>query len=94
MKVFLGLGFKLSQTAKADISAIPEGPGIFTVNSPHPDGTLILDKGTVYLISQNQRLPFPSEAVFKSWGYDFKNLVKANSFDLNLAVGDVIQMKP
>ena len=93
MKVFSGLGYKMNQVDKVDTSTIPEGPGIFISTTNHPNGSLIVSKGTVYLILNNQLDAFPSKQVFDSYGYSFKYLAKANSYDLGLPVGDVVQGK-
>ena len=93
MKVFLGLGYNLSQVVASDTSNIPEGLGILTAKRPHSIGSIVIDQGTVYLLAGTTRNPFPSEAVFKSWGFSFNHIVTANSFDLALPVGSVLGMK-
>lgn len=42
------------------------------------DGTLVVDGGTHYIISDGQKLPFASLDALKRWGYDPSNLVAAN----------------
>ncbi|MEJ0021441.1 MAG: 6-bladed beta-propeller [Candidatus Doudnabacteria bacterium] len=92
MAVFTALGYKLSNVIRADTSAIPEGESILSSNIRHPVGALILNQGTVYLLGTDLRYGFPSEAVFYSYGYQFKDVLPANSLDLLLPQGPIVQM--
>ncbi|MEJ0021442.1 MAG: 6-bladed beta-propeller [Candidatus Doudnabacteria bacterium] len=92
MAVFTALGYKLSNVIRADTSAIPEGESILSSNIRHPVGALILNQGTVYLLGTDLRYGFPSEVVFYSYGYQFKDVLPANSLDLLLPQGPIVQM--
>ncbi len=60
----------------------------------HPRATLVVDSsGTVYFLGAVVRYPFPSAAVFLSWGNKFSDIVPVNSADLAMPVGPVAQMK-
>jgi hypothetical protein len=43
----------------------------------HPNGTLIkaIDANTVYLIKNGQKCPFPSESIFKAYGYGWHEII-------------------
>ncbi len=56
--------------------------------SVHPDGTLVLDGQTVYLIQDGQRLGFRDEAEYKSHGYNFDQVVSASDADKALPSSD------
>jgi len=92
-KAFSGLGYNLNNAIQADTSNILEAGVITSANQRHTRGVLILDKGAVYYLGQDLRYPFPSEEVFRSWDNDFKDVVKANSFDLALTLGPVAEIK-
>lgn len=62
----------------------------------HPNGTLILDGSTVYLIKDRQRFGFRDPEEYRSYGYNFDQVVLANLFDRSrLPVSeDVIKAMP
>ncbi|HEX5429895.1 MAG TPA: MBG domain-containing protein [Patescibacteria group bacterium] len=62
----------------------PSGQVLGTSISVHPNGTLILDGQTVYLMKDNQRYGFRDPIEFQSYGYNFSQVVPANSADLQL----------
>ncbi len=57
---------------------------LITSTGNHPDGTLILDGSTVYLIKSGSRTAFRDEAEYKSYGYNFTQAVNASSQDKDL----------
>lgn len=79
--VFLGLGYKWSNVIVGDTSFVSTLPPINSTAQAHLQGTLINDKGTVYLIAPEGKIGIPSIDVFKSWGYSFSKAVLANAFD-------------
>jgi hypothetical protein len=67
------------------------GGGGGSSSSPtHPNGTLILDGQTVYLVKDGKRFGFRDPNEFQSYGYRFSQLVPANSADMKLAMSDTI----
>jgi hypothetical protein len=61
----------------------------------HPWGSVVVDPtGTVFFLGTDLRYPFPSPEVFFSWGHKFSDVVVANSADLSMPVGPVVQKKP
>lgn len=54
------------------------------------DGYLIVDQGTVYLVTAGFRRPFRSPEVFFSHGYKFSDASPAGAADLALPVGPVM----
>ncbi|MDP4001189.1 MAG: prolyl oligopeptidase family serine peptidase, partial [bacterium] len=52
----------------------PQTFSIVPASTPVVDGNLILDKGTVYVVSFGAKRPFVSLAVFLELGYDQKNI--------------------
>ncbi|MBX4187133.1 MAG: hypothetical protein KW802_02665 [Candidatus Doudnabacteria bacterium] len=91
--VFLTLGYKFSNVILAMISSILEGNGIFTAQQRHPRGSVVNDHGTIYYLGKDLRYPFPSGEVFFSWGHAFKDVLPANSYDLAMPVGEIVQTK-
>ncbi|MEO8065913.1 MAG: hypothetical protein ABI643_03640 [Candidatus Doudnabacteria bacterium] len=87
-QAFLGLGFKFKNMIKLDLTDYTTGQLITTSQAPHPEGSLILDKTTVYLVLGGKKLPFSSSEVFKSFNFSFAHLVPANSFDSTLQIGE------
>ncbi len=64
------------------------------MTTAHAPGTNIkTTDGTVFLITRdNQRRPYSSLAIFRSFGFNARNpIVEANSFDLALPIGDPIR---
>lgn len=51
----------------------------------HPNGTLIIDGQTIYLIKDGKRWGFRNAAEYNSYGYKFSQAVQANKADLALA---------
>lgn len=50
----------------------------------HPNGTLVLDGKTIYLIKNGQRYGFRDPAEYQTYGYKFSQTVAANAQDLAL----------
>jgi hypothetical protein len=92
MDVFNGLGFKLSRLMAADINNIPTGQPISEIGR-HTRGVMVSSQGVVYFMGKDLRYPFPSSEVFHSWGGDFSSVVNANSFDMAVPQGPIVQMK-
>lgn len=62
-------------------------PGSTPVVAPgraHPNGTLVLDGSTVYLIRNGQRYAFRDPEEYKSYGYQFRQAVIIDSTDKSL----------
>lgn len=54
------------------------------VSGAHPNGTLIVDNGTIYLIANGKKRGFRNPAEYFSHGYKFEQAVAANEFDRSL----------
>ncbi|MBI5530506.1 MAG: hypothetical protein HY918_03320 [Candidatus Doudnabacteria bacterium] len=63
------------------------------LSSAHNPGELIVDNGTIYLITAGGRQGIPSMEVFNSWGYQLANVQQANSADKTLTVTGVLALK-
>jgi hypothetical protein len=59
----------------------------------HPNGTLIISNGTVYLIKDGKRFGFRDAAEYQSYGYNFSQVVPATSADLQLSFDSANIMK-
>jgi hypothetical protein len=97
-RIFLGLGFKFSSVllvTNPELQALPLGYTITSSTIAHPDGVNISYRGTVYLIGNGQRRPYPSLAVYNSWNLpnDFSMVIPANAADLNLPVGTLVSAR-
>jgi hypothetical protein len=91
--IFTGLGYKTSMVVTMDTSTIPTGDGIFTASQRHTRGSLVLLSGTVYYLGADLKYPFPSEAVFYSWGRNFSEVVPGNTYDQAIPTGPIVQMR-
>ncbi len=91
MDVFSGFGYQTTNLVSADISTTLEGAPLTDSNQRHVRGTLIKDGSTVYFMGKDLRYPFPSKTVFNSWGSNFKDIVPANSYDLTVPIGPVVE---
>jgi hypothetical protein len=58
--------------------------------APHSNGCLVLSGGTVWLITGGVRRGFTSAEVFMSHGYNFGQVIPANSDDVALSVGPIM----
>jgi hypothetical protein len=58
--------------------------------APHSEGCIVLSGGTVWLITGGQRRGFTSAEVFASHGYNFGQVVAANSEDEALPAGPIM----
>ncbi len=83
---FLGLGYSYKNVLAGDVSFLAKGSNIGTTAMSHPVGTLVNDKGTVYLMTASGKMGIPSLSVFNSWGYSFAKVVPANSYDSAIAM--------
>jgi|GEM_PF-933129 len=84
---FLGLGYSFSNATVADTSFMTTLAPINSSAMAHPAGTLVkLPSGEIDLMGTNGRMGIPSLSVFNSWGYSFKDVVLANSYDQALAM--------
>ncbi|MEK7075626.1 MAG: hypothetical protein AAB948_02440, partial [Patescibacteria group bacterium] len=78
---FLGSGYSYKNVLAGDVSFLAKGSNISTTAMSHPVGTLVNDKGTVYLMTASGKMGIPSLSTFNSWGYSFAKVVPANSYD-------------
>lgn len=97
--VFLSWGSRFEDVVPANSGdvAMPIGPVVEYKTSPgvtrHPRATLVNHNGTIYFLGADVRYPFPSAAVFLSWGSRFQDVVPANSGDIAMPVGPLVQRK-
>ena len=59
----------------------------------HPNGSLVLSGSTIFRIMDGSRQGFPSANVFLSNGYEWDNVVPANSVDLALSQGANLMLR-
>lgn len=60
-------------------------------SSHHPNGTLVLDGQTIFLIRDGNRAGFRNPEEYFSHGYRFDQAVPANDADLSLPAGEIIK---
>jgi hypothetical protein len=97
MAVFNSYGYKLSAVIDASEAdqGLPDGEIMKTkliIKGSHKDGTLIQSGGAIYLLTGGTKKPFPSMAVFNSYGYKLSKVVKANAADVKYPDGDIMEM--
>jgi hypothetical protein len=78
-----------------DLSRYPKGAvaGFDLLFQPRPAGTLINNKGTVYLITDKGRAGFPTQAIFRSYGYEFNMAMQANDQDMLLPEAPAVKYR-
>jgi len=73
-------------------NTLPQGQVLgASVTNAHPNGTLILDGQTIYLIQNQKRFGFRNEAEYLSYGYKFSQAVVINDADRLLPTGDIMK---
>jgi hypothetical protein len=90
-EAFVGLGFNFKNIIVLNLSDYPQGNAITTSQAMHPEGSLINSGGTIYLVLAGEKRPFPTEAVFKSYGFSFGQVVPANVLDNYMPIGGVME---
>lgn len=93
MEVFKSYGYQLKNVPTLQSGDIPESTPILVKGLRHPRGSLVSSRGTVYFIGEGSRYPFPSRQVFFSWGHGFHKVVPANTEDLKLSVGSLVEAR-
>lgn len=83
-KVFKDLGYSYNYVYPGDTSFLLTQQPIASSTEVHPQGTLINNNGTLYIMHIQGRIGVPSMAVLESWGYWANDAVKANSADISL----------
>jgi hypothetical protein len=92
-EAFAGLGFLGKPLVTMSTSAISTGAGIFTKDTRHTRGVLVLLNGTVWFLGADIKYGFPSAEVFHSWGRQFSEVVPGNRFDAAMPDGEVVRMR-
>lgn len=93
--VFRSLGYKFSSVLTIpapQLNGLAEGSIISDPKSRHLPGANISSRGTIYLLGDTVRNPYPSLAVYNTWNLrnDFSRVVPANAADLALLIGSVV----
>jgi hypothetical protein len=90
-QVFSSLGYSFSQVRPINLSGYQLGAVINSSTDNHPDGSLVSSSGTNWWIDNGQLHGFPNTSVFDSYNFSSSAVVTANSADLGLAQGSVVQ---
>jgi hypothetical protein len=90
---FKGMGYTYSNVYPGDTSFMTSIEPINSSAQKHPNGTLINNNGTLYVMQNGYRVGFPSMAVLDSWGYWVNDAVPANSYDQQAEVSGVMQTR-
>jgi hypothetical protein len=90
VNVFHGLGYSFDNVLHGDVSFLNNAPIISTSTKAHKPGTLVNKDGTIYLVGQNSLVGVPDPITLKSWGYDFADVVPANSADNSFTVQGIL----
>ncbi len=70
---------------------IPVVPGTLAPAGAHPNGTLVLDGSTIYLVKDGQRYGFRDAKEYQSHGYNFGQAVAANAQDKAMPQAEFVQ---
>lgn len=91
---FKKLGYSFENVYPGDTSFLKTDLSIHTVEMPHPAGTLINNKGTLYVMNYyGGRIGIPNLQVLESWGYWVGDAVPANSLDMSLSEVGAAQIR-
>lgn len=90
---FKGMGYSYTNVYPGDTSFMISVDPINSANQKHPNGTLINDNGTLYVMQNGYRVGFPSMAILDSWGYWVSEAVPANSYDRQAEISGVMQTR-
>src|SRR3989344_3939200 len=90
---FLGLGYSYATVQPGDTSFMVALAPINNSAMSHPDGTLVNDNGTIYIMKNNTKMGFPSLQVFFSWGFELNKVVPANSYDRGAPVSGLVNTR-
>lgn len=88
-----GFKFNYSNVYPGDTSFMVTLPALTAATQKHPNGTLINDNGTLYVMKDGYRVGFPSMDVLDSWGYWVSEAVTANSYDHAAQVSGVMSTR-
>src|SRR5262249_43386085 len=92
--VFKGLGYSISAVQTVPDSTLPSaGSSVSSSSVAHPDGTLVQEDGSVYLVKDGDRLAIPSPAVLYSQGYNWSMVKAANTADMGLPEGSALNFR-
>ena len=91
--VFTALGYNFASLPKINLSDYPSGSPIGDANLPHPDGALVLQGSTIWWIRGSLKQGFESMAVFNTYGFSLKKVVKANATDGALTEGAIVKFR-
>ena len=92
-QAFLGLGYSYATVQPGDTSFMVALAPINSNAMSHPDGTLVNDNGTIYIMKNNTKMGFPSLQVFFSWGFELNEVVPANSYDRGAPVSGLVNTR-
>jgi hypothetical protein len=82
--VFKEMGYSYKNVYPADTSFLSIESTVDTSSAQHPAGTLVNDRGTLYIMHYGGRVGVSSMAALDSWGYWASEAVIANSYDMAL----------
>jgi hypothetical protein len=82
--VFRGLGYSFGNVIAGDTSFMVTLAPINSANQRHPWGTIVNQDGTLYLLSDDDKIGIPSLSAFYSWGFKLEEVIPANSYDRSL----------
>ncbi|MDB4939695.1 MAG: hypothetical protein JWO40_120 [Candidatus Doudnabacteria bacterium] len=85
-QVFFGLGYSYANVLAGDTSFMTTLTPISNAATTHPAGTLVIYQGTVYIVGNTGKIGIPDMNTFYSWGYNLKNVVNANQYDISASL--------
>lgn len=91
--VMAELGFKLSQAFSDDVAHLASAAPIVSGTEAHRFGAVINHNGLVYYAGINGLMPISSPEILYSWGYNFSDVVPANSADLARKITFLVEPK-
>lgn len=91
--VFTGLGYNFKNLFKINLSDYPAGEPLTSAKVAHPEGALVKDGQAVWWIYGGQKRALGSNEVLASYGFSASQLVKANSADLALPLGETVKLR-
>jgi pimeloyl-ACP methyl ester carboxylesterase len=80
-EVFLNLGFSFGQVITGDLSQYDFGGLVETIESHHPNGSVIYDGQTIWLINHDMIYGFTTMHEFLSKGFVIEQVINSNKYD-------------
>lgn len=95
-EIFLAMGYSFKHVMIDRDGLLPlvtTGYPVASAAWPHPEGTLVNDRGAVFLVTGQGKMGIQSAEIFESHGFDWARIVPANNSDRKLHLEGFLDLK-